>query len=128
MFEQATRIKLRFATNRGLVSTEDLWDLPLQGGSDGFNLDEIAKGLYRDSKEDTKSFVVKKNKKNALVELKLDIVKSIIKYKLNQADANEKAEENKAKRAKIMGIIAEKQDENLKEMDVDDLKEMLNKL
>ena len=59
MFEKATQEKYRFETTKGLVNTEDLWDLPLVGGN--CCLDDIAKDLNRDVKEnEEESFIVKK--------------------------------------------------------------------
>ncbi len=41
MFEEASKLKLRFETTRGLVAVEDLWDIPLIGNN-GFSLDILA--------------------------------------------------------------------------------------
>ena len=41
MFEKASRIKLRYSTNRGVLSVEDLWDLSLE------QLDPIAINLSK---------------------------------------------------------------------------------
>ena len=48
MFEQASRLKLRFTTARGSLSVEDLWDLPLTSTTGKPNLDDIAKSLNRE--------------------------------------------------------------------------------
>ena len=64
MFEKATRLKLRFETVRGYVTTEDLWDIPLSAVN-GFCLDTIAKNLNKKLKElekaDLCGFIFKKN-------------------------------------------------------------------
>ena len=51
MFEKATRRKLRFTSAAGLLSTEDLWDLPLTSATGKANLDDIAKALNRRLKD-----------------------------------------------------------------------------
>ena len=46
MFEQASRSKFRFNSSQGLLTTEDLWDLPLTSTRYA-NLNDIAKELNR---------------------------------------------------------------------------------
>ena len=52
IFEQASRLKLTFSTNKGQLSVEHLWDLSLD------SLDTLAKGVNRElkaSEEEAKS-------------------------------------------------------------------------
>lgn len=114
LFEQASKMKLRIETDRGNISVEDLWDLPLIANT-GLNLDDIAKDLNRDLKESAEeSFVVKKNKVNDVLELKLSIVKRIIEVKLADVEKKKNAAEIKAKKEMILEIIGDKEIDALK--------------
>lgn len=129
MFEKASRLKLRFETIRGLISTEDLWDLPLTS-TNKVNLDDIAKALYKQLKEQTDvvSFVDDTQKADELTQLKFDIVKQVIGVKKAEnaaaADARAKAD----KKQQILGLIAQKQNEQLSTSSIEDLQKMLTDL
>ena len=70
---KASRIKLRYSTNRGALSVEDLWDLSLE------QLDPIAINLNKRLKESqTESFIKTRTKDTTELELKFNIVKHII--------------------------------------------------
>ena len=128
MFEKATRLKLRFNTPVGNVSIEDLWDMPLTAPN-GVDLDNMAKGLSKavaESKDE--SFVVKKSATNTVLGLKFDIVKYVIKVKLEEIEASEKRAETKAKKEKILEIIADKEDTSLRNKSAASLKKMLEDL
>jgi len=128
IFEQASKIALRFATTRGSITTEDLWIMPLTSPC-GFSLDDLAKVLHKEIKDsEVSSFVLKQDTKNEIATLKFDIVKHIIDTKLAEIDAQEKLVENKEKKERILSIIAEKQDESLKEKSVDELKKLVEDL
>jgi len=128
IFEQATRLNLRFGSAKGNLTVEDLWKLPLLSES-GASLDEVAKYYNKMMKEtNEESFVVKKSIKNNIAELKLDIAKHIIKVRLDEDEASANAVLAKAKKQKIMAIIADKQDEGLKGQSVEDLQKMLDEL
>lgn len=127
MFEKASKLKLRFNTDAGTFTAEDLWDLPLT--SVGLDLDDLAKDLNRKVEAGSeKSFVCVSSKTDALTELKFDIVKHIIKVKIEEADTAKNAADNKAKKEKIMAFIARKQDKDMEEMEVDDLNKLLAEL
>lgn len=127
-FEKATRIKLRFATVRGLISVEDLWDVPLTS-TDGFCLDEIAKTVYRSLENNNeKSFVLQNNPISEVEELAFDIVKHVIKVRLEEQEARTNAAAVLTQKKKIISIIASKEDEELASKSIDDLKEMINEL
>jgi len=126
MFEKATRLKLRFPSQKGFLTVEDLWDLPLTGK---VSLDNIAKQLNKEIKESSEeSFVIKKTEKNNILELKFELVKYIIKVKLSEIETAEKAKVLKEKKQKIMELIQEKENESLKSKSLEDLQKMLDDL
>ena len=127
MFEYASRLGLRFESPVGVITTEDLWNLPLI--SSKASLDTIAKKINKAIKEsEEESFVTVSTKANTILNLQLDIVKHIIKVKLAEKEANEQRAANKIKKEKILSILAAKEDNSLQAMSESDLKKMLDDL
>ena len=114
IFELATKNKLRFASSRGLLTVELLWDVPLRSGDD-FNLNAVAKVANKAWKDlDDESFVkTAKTPEHARRETALQVVKYIIEAKLAEDAAAKKRAENKIEMAKLLQILAEKQDGKL---------------
>lgn len=123
MFEEASRIKLRFSgagVGKGTLSTEDLWSLKLE------DLDKIAIALNKEVKaESEESFITAKSSVSELVTLKFDIVKHIIKYKLDKAKQAEDASDLKRRKAVILEAMAKKQQEELGNKSVAELEKEL---
>ncbi len=129
IFEQASREQFRFASQKGMLSTEQLWELPLTSKS-GFDLDSVAKTVNMDLKETSEeSFVsVKSNPARKTLEVKLEVVKYIIAAKL---EANEKARNNLARaqeRERLTDILANKQDEALQGLSVEEIQKRIDAL
>lgn len=126
MFEKASRMKLRFDTPKGQLSAEDLWDLPLTSTTGKANLDEIAKTLFRKLKDEGEvSFVNPAKTGDKTVQLQFDIVKHVIEIRIAERDAAELARVNKEKKQLILGIIAQKENEQLATTSLDDLRKMI---
>ena len=129
MFENALRKKFRFDTPRGALNVEDLWDLPLthEKRSSGFpNLDDIARSLHKQLKSgDDVSFVTPERASDPTIQAKFDLVIHIINVKKAEKAALEKAQEKAAKKQKLLGLMAEKEDETLKGMSMDELRAAL---
>lgn len=123
MFEKASRVKLRYSTNRGVLSVEDLWDLSLE------QLDPIAINLNKRLKESqTESFIKIRTKDTTELELKFNIVKHIIDVKLQEQEERIVAAEKKAKRQKILDLMAKKQDAELESKSYEELAKELEAL
>ena len=129
IFERATKKKLRFESPVGLLSVEDLWDLPLTTRSaNKASLDDLAKNVNRKIKEnDEESFVVKKTAANSDLNLRMDIVKHIIEIRMAEAEAADQARKDKAREQKILEILAKKEDEDLENMSKEQLEALLKK-
>ena len=125
LFTDATRLKLRFNTVVGVLSVEDLWDLPLES-KNKVNLDSIAIALHRELKDTKEESFISKSKANPILEMKLDIVKYIIGVKLQESEDRAKAKVKSEQRAKIADLIEEKQNESLKSLSLDELKALYN--
>lgn len=129
MFEKASRLKVRFETPKGLVSAEDLWDIPLTAKNGGASLDNIARDLNRKLKEtETESFVVKTPKADEVLQLKFDIVKHVIDVRLADAEKAATARAAKEKKDKILSLIAKKQDEKLEGTPLEELQKLADSL
>lgn len=130
MFEQAARAKLRFDSPRGMLSVEDLWDLPLRTERDnGLSLDRMAVALHQEIKTTVEtSFVDTPPKPNVELQLKFDIIKHVIDVKKQEEDAAKLRVERAATKARILEILARKQDEKLAQASVEELEAQLASL
>ncbi len=118
IFEFAARNKIRFASTKGLLTVEQLFnDVPLRS-NDGFNLDAVAREANRQLKAATEeSFVnTERTPEHARLETTLEIVKFVIASKLDDEAAAKKRQENAAEKQKLLKILAEKQDGKLSEL------------
>ena len=123
-FIQALRLKLRFKTAKGSITTEDLWDLTVE------SLDQIAVELYKKLQDSSQTMSFITNKKTATKEdmLRFEIVKYVLDVKLHEKQAAAEAAERKVKREKLLSLIAQKEDEALSAKSIEDLRAELNKL
>lgn len=122
MFEKATRQKIRYATARGELSVEDLWDLPMTGR--GVSLDSIARSLHRDIQDSEVSFVTPSNL-NTVAMLKLDLVKHIIGVRMEEIAHKEKMAADAAHRERVQQVIRQKKESALMDMSIEELEKLL---
>ena len=89
IFARAAKKKLRFFTEIGSVSVEQLWDFPLtKKKSQNVDLDGIAKNINSVLKnDDEESFVKPVTVSNTDDKLRMEIVKFVIADKLADMDA-----------------------------------------
>lgn len=128
MFEQAIRLKLRFDSAKGLLSVEDLWDLPLTSAR-GTNLDDIARDLYTQLRSGNDvSFVNPEKKSDTTVQLRFDVVKHVIDTRLDENKAAANAAATKERKQKLLSIIEQKEGEALSSLSVEELRKMVEGL
>lgn len=122
MFEVAVRNKFRFPF-KGVISVEDLWDLSVQ------QLDGIFKTLKsQEKKAQEESLLDTRTPEDEALKTKIDIIRYIVGVKLDEAKQAERAKENHDQKQKILGILAEKQDADLRNKTPEELQAMLNQL
>lgn len=122
LFERASREALRFNTTRGLLTTEELWQVPLKAKS-GFDLDNITRDVNAELRAETEeSFVeTKTSPRKAQLELKMALLLHIIGVKKAETAAAELRAAKAAKRQQILGIIADKQAQSLHGKSIEEL-------
>lgn len=120
MYKGALQKKLRFKTNKGMITTEDLFDLSLQ------NLNTLAIMLDKKiSEAPKKSFIEELPAKENDDELRFNIVKDVINIKLKARKDNiDKAQAN-AQKKRILEILAKRNDEELEKKSTEELRAMI---
>ena len=122
-YKNASRLKLRFSTNKGVLTTEDLWDLPL------VQLDTLYKGLNKQLKEaQEESLLTVKTKSDEELTLRVEIITDIVKTKISENEVRRASAEKAERKQKLMKLIEEKQEGELGSKSIEELKEELNRL
>lgn len=128
MFEEASRLKLRFETRVGSITTEDLWDLPLNSER-VVSLDTITKVINKELKEiEEESFVEPITAEDSILQLKMGILKHIIAEKIKEKNEAATAQEKADKKKHLLSLIANKQDEALSAKSIEELQAELTSL
>lgn len=120
IFEQASRDKLRFNTEFGSLSAEDLWNIDLN------IVDNIA--IYHSKKLSSDgpiSFINDVSADNKIHQLKFDIAKHIIDVVLQERKDTENAVARKAEKQKILQAISAIETAEFGEKSKEELLEML---
>jgi hypothetical protein len=130
LFERATRLQIRYGTDIGALSVEDLWTLPLSSPSGmRTNLDDIARACNKQLKSgDDVSFVNPERKSDELTQLKFDVVYHIIQVRLDEAKKAAEEKERADKKQMLLGILAEKDVQSYREMSKEDLAKAIRDL
>ena len=127
IFEYAAKNKLRFATERGLLTAEDMFDIKLSNQA-GPSLDKIAISLDEELSKTEKSFVKKVTPQNKELQIKLDIVKHVISVKQDQEEAKVAAAARATQRRILQEAIAKKKLEAIDNADLASLEAELAKI
>jgi hypothetical protein len=125
IFETAVRTKLRFSSIKGALTVEDIWDLNLT------SLDTLARSINAELRAETDdSFIprAKANPKRAGLELRLEILKHVIRTKVSEAEAATLAQSQQSEIRKLEDVLARKRDSSLESLSVEELEAKLKGL
>lgn len=122
IFELATYNKFRFSY-KGVISVEDLWDLRIE------DLDSIYRQLNAEAKaRNEESLLDTKSKADSMLEAKIEVVKYIFAFKVAERDKVVNAKKKREERARLLNLLAEKQDEALAAKSADEIRKMIEDL
>ena len=122
IFERAAKEKIRFEF-RGLIATEDLWDLTIE------NLDELFQQTYAQLKAQSGEGLLLTGVQNPIsdyLRLQADLIRYVFEDKQKMAADFKMKKLQNEKKKRIMEIITDKQDETLAGKSIAELKEMLD--
>lgn len=129
IFETASKQKLRFETSKGFISTEQLWDLPLQSNTGKVNLDDLAKEVSAKLNEsEVESFVTKGKASNTDDKLRLDILKHVIDVRVTEKEALSNQRANAERKRLLLDVLAEKRAANLASLTEEQIQAELDSL
>lgn len=121
LFAIATRNHYRYSYH-GVITTEDLWALTLE------QLNELYVSIYEANV--AKSSVSLSGSSNISEEItnKLEIIKFIYNEKVNEKNAQKAKAEALMKRRRLMEILHDKEEDDLRSKSIDEIRELIEKL
>lgn len=122
IYKQALQACIRFPSQKGQLTVEDLFVLPLQSRS-GFDLDNVAKSVNALLKEEAEESFVETttNPRKAMLQLALDVVKDVIGTKQEQAKKAAKQKANATEKARLLEVLHGKKDLELQVLTPDEI-------
>lgn len=122
-FKQASKQKLRFNTSKGLLSTEQLWDLKLTPLASVVR--SLKKELKKDNDDDLSFLDETATPVDKDTQLRFNVAKEVYLAKKEERDAIANEAARKEHNQKIMALIADKNEESLKGKTIEELTAML---
>lgn len=131
IYKEALLNRVRFSTNVGLLTLEEVMDLPLTSKS-GLSVDSLAVDLVNKLKNENKEIVslVNEDKEDIeryVDELKLEVLKDIIEYKKVLIEEKRKAQAENSEKRRIMEALARKKEDKYNDMSIEELEELSKK-
>lgn len=129
LFIKATRRAYRWSSPRGLLSVEQLWELPLTHRS-GFDLDHVGRELLASIKNMGEESLISNEPDTAKVEAqeRLEVLKAIIATRQEERRVAEARALRAEKRREIRVALSELEANELKQASRDELLERLAQL
>jgi hypothetical protein len=119
LFIKATRSKLRFNTNKGQLSVEDLFDLSLK------SLDTVGQVILSELKPGSTSLLENPDPKvsaaSAENELRLELIKFVIATKQDENKAAVAASAARQQRAFLMGLKEKRQIDAMESLTLEEI-------
>ena len=122
-YKQASKLQLRFQTNRGSLSVEQLWSLSLTDLASAIKA--VKKVLKGTDNDDELSFLDESKTVDTENQLRFNILKDIYVDKQTALKEARSAQDRKAYEQKILDLIAEKKEGALKEKSIEELEALL---
>ena len=133
IYKQAAQQKLRFESKRGLLTTEDLFTLPISKGE--ISLRNLAIAVNKKlTKSDTEipdflsDEASTQTKEQQLLQLQFDILKDVIETRKEENQQSTEAYKRDQERAAIRELIAKKKQQNLEDLSIDELEAKLKNI
>lgn len=123
LFLLASRKKFRFPSEKGELTVEQLWDIPLTSRS-GFSVNNIAIEVNRELRSlEEESFVeTSRNPRRDTLKAMLELLKIVISVRQEEAKKASAAAERATRRQKIMEAIEAKERKEMDSVSLDDLR------
>ena len=121
-FKQASKIALRFQTNKGLLSVEQLWHLNQTDLSDAI---KNVKKIIKKTDDDELSFLESAGVTDVENQLRFDLLKDVYLTKKAEKEEIQNAAAIKTHNQKIIELITEKKENKLRDMSVEELEKLL---
>jgi len=115
IFERASRLKLRFASVRGNLSVEDLWDLSEK------QLNSIYTNLAAESRNSEIESLIEPSPEDAAMSLRKDIVRHVFSTKKAEREARAAKAQVREEFQHLLELRARKADEALEGLDLETL-------
>lgn len=122
-FKSATRQKLRFNTSKGMLSTEQMWDLGITFLAGIVR--NLKKELNKDSDDELAFLDDTSAPVDETVELRFNIVKEIYLAKKSERDSIKTEAAKKEHNQKILAEIARRKEESITKVSDEELEKML---
>jgi hypothetical protein len=123
MYKQASKLGLRFATEKGNLSVEQLWDLSQTELSN--SIKSVKKLLKQNTDDDELSFLGDTVVTDDVNKLRFELLKDVYLTKKKEAEELRTAKEDKARKQKIAEIIAEKKEGALRDKSIEELEQLM---